>query len=479
MEYRISTLIPSASKQAGKRAIAIGFILAVALGVVIPSYLGLAGSSVQAVLALPVALLLCALFFAEKKAVFFVILIFRSASDIVFESARSSIPGGGPGIGGLVNAAVIALAVFVATSEEIKQRKPLLLAWAWFFCSTCYGLALSPTKGESVRLILAWVSNFAVFYCALHFVASISDFKNALRVIVMSSVIPVAYGLYGIATGSVIGIAGTRVQSTFAHPNIFAFYLALVIGIVFFQIKSPLLAGRLWRRSLLFVWMAVLLIMLLTTQTRSAWLASLLMFLWFGLFFERRYLLYIFALCCLALLIEPIRDRIIDLNAPEVETSQTRLDSFRWRVELWASGLGWMDIKNYLFGYGIGAFSEYAPVFYDKSDGIHWDAHNVYVQWFFDVGLVGLVCYTWIHCRILYLLRRLAKIDQILGFVVPLTVISYLTVSFSDNMMFYLAFNWYYWFFLGAASALLYLAPNAVEHVSATEPLKGEVVVCN
>src|SRR5439155_7959837 len=109
---------------------------------------------------------------------------------------------------------------------------------------------------------------------------------------------------------------------------------ALVISIVFYQLKSSLLPGSAWKKAALFIWMGALLTMLLATQTRSAWLVCMLMFLFFGLLFERRYLLYILALCCLALLIEPIRDRIIDLSAPEVETSQSRLDSFRWRVEL-------------------------------------------------------------------------------------------------------------------------------------------------
>jgi hypothetical protein len=32
-------------------------------------------------------------------------------------------------------------------------------------------------------------------------------------------------------------------------------------------------------------------------------------------------------------------------------------------------------------------------------------------------------------------------------------LIEYLFFAFSDNMLDYLAFNWYYWFFIGAACA--------------------------
>jgi O-antigen ligase len=452
-------------------------VFAIVLGVGIPAYLSVVGSSIAALSALPLALFLGILFFAERKTFFFLILSVRSACDIVFESARSSFASGGPGIGGLVNAAIIGLMILIFSKEDLVRKKPLLMAWAWFFCTTCYGLLLSPSKPEGVRFVLAWVSNFAVFYCASYFVISVNDFKNVLRVIVASSIVPVAYGLYALASGVPPVVAG-RVQSTFTHPNIFAFYLVLVICIVFYQLKSSLFVAKAWKKAMLFIWMTALFGMLLSTQTRSAWLVCILMFLFFGLLFERRYLIYIFALCCLALLIEPIRDRIIDLSAPTVTTSQTQLDSFRWRVELWIAGLSWMEVKHYLLGYGIGGFSENSPIFFERSDGIHWDAHNVYVQWFFDVGLIGLAGYAWLHCRLLYLLRQLSRIDRVLSFIVILTVVSYLTVSFSDNMMFYLAFNWYYWFFLGAASSLLTVANIDAQRTSIPNGADSKIVVC-
>lgn len=427
---------------------------ALALGAGIPLYLAITGDGAAAVFALPLTVALAALFFARKKTFFFLVLAARSACDLVFESVRLSVAGGGPGLGGFVNASIIGLALLVVSKDEVMRRKPVLTAWAWFFGTTAYGFLLAPSKGESLRFILAWVSNFAVFYCAAVFVTSMKDFRTVLRVIVASSILPVACGIVQVAGAGLAALSSSRIQGTFTHPNIFAFYLAFVICIVFYQIKSPLQGGGLVRKAVLALWMAVLAGMLVCTQTRSAWLVCMAMFFSFGLLYERRYLLYLLAGCCLALLVEPIRERIIDLSAPEVVTSQTKLDSFRWRVELWTAAFEWMEVKRALFGYGIGAFSENAPVFFARGDGIHWDAHNVYVQWLFDVGVIGLAAYGWIHCRLLYLLRPLAQVDRLLRFIVMVTVVSYLTVSFSDNMMFYLAFNWYYWLFLGAVSSL-------------------------
>jgi O-antigen ligase len=454
----------SGSKSANQHPGSLAILLlcamgAIAIGACLPLYLGGVGGHPLALLVFPVALVMLGLFFSEPRLFFFMIMAVRSACDGVFESARTS-TGTGPGIGALINASVIALALYLLSKEEIQKKKPILMAWGFFFVTAIYGLLLSPIRLEAARLVLAWVSNLAVFYCASYFVRSAKDFTLLLYVILVSSVAPVLYGIYVILASGLGSIGSLRIQSTFTHPNIFAFYLAFVINVVFCQLKTARHAPSGWARPFLFLWMVILLGMLVCTQTRSAWLTCILLFVFFGMLIERRYIVYILVACALALLFDPIRDRIFDLNAPEVETSQTRLDSFRWRVELWTAGLTWMEIKHYVFGYGIGAFSENAPIFFPRGDGIKWDAHNVYVQWFFEVGLVGLVGYTWIHLRLLYLSRMLFSIDKVMGFVVILTIVNYLMVSFSDNMMFYLAFNWYYWMFLGGAGSLLFCDPQ-------------------
>jgi hypothetical protein len=47
------------------------------------------------------------------------------------------------------------------------------------------------------------------------------------------------------------------------------------------------------------------------------------------------------------------------------------------------------------------------------------------------------------------------------GFLMLAIVIQYLIVSFSDNMFRYLVFNWYLWFIVGGACALVNLHPGS------------------
>ena len=151
-----------------------------------------------------------------------------------------------------------------------------------------------------------------------------------------------------------------------------------------------------------------------------------------------------------------VQDRLVDLAQGNEIVHQAKLNSFAWRLALWESALSWMDAKRYLLGYGIGGFNEHSAVFFNLSDGLKWDAHNVYVQWFYDVGAIGLAAFLWIFVRLIYLLRPLFSIDRLAAFTAISLIVSYLLIALSDNMMFYLVYNWYFCFAIGATCALLY-----------------------
>jgi O-antigen ligase len=80
-------------------------------------------------------------------------------------------------------------------------------------------------------------------------------------------------------------------------------------------------------------------------------------------------------------------------------------------------------------------------------------AHNAYLGILFETGIIGLLSYLFIFFAIL------KKISLKLSIILKKTsfeyaiifsyVLSYMVSSFSDNMLYYLAFNWYFWFFIG------------------------------
>ena len=150
-----------------------------------------------------------------------------------------------------------------------------------------------------------------------------------------------------------------------------------------------------------------------------------------------------------ALLVPEIRDRLLDLGSGTEAVGYAKLNSFAWRLSIWESGLQWMRPSHYLFGYGVEAFRHFSQTFFPSANKMDWGAHNVYVQWFFDAGVIGLCAYLFLYARMVLALKALFKADRLASFITIAIVIVYLVVSSSDNMFGYLVFNWYFWFVVG------------------------------
>jgi O-antigen ligase len=149
------------------------------------------------------------------------------------------------------------------------------------------------------------------------------------------------------------------------------------------------------------------------------------------------------------MLIPSVQQRIMDLDAGNSMANYAKLNSFAWRVLLWDSALKWMSASRYFTGYGVEAFGFYAPLFFPMAGNTEWSAHNVYVQLFFDVGLLGLLAYFAVFYQCFRALLKYYKRDRLAAGILMCALVQYLVVSASDNMLGYLAFNWYFWTAMG------------------------------
>lgn len=431
-------------------------LLAILTGLAIPAFVGAVDGRPAHALALPALLLLAMLLLYSRVLLLMAILLLRAAGDVFFDSTRIALGSAQIGVGGLVNAFVILIAVLLVIEQPRLLPRKMAMLWLPFLLVGLCGVLQAPAPGDAVRLYLAQVSYCAVFVSAFYIVRTPGDFKRCVRIVLLSSLLPLLYGVVDIAVqGGVHGPNGARLQSTFAHPNIYAFYLTLVIALGLYVLKSATytLSGR--QRVGLSAYLLVLLAMLALTQTRSAWIACFGLFFAYGLLFERRYLLYLLLMPVLALAIPEVRERVLELGTGNEVRQYAKLNSFAWRLYIWESGLAWMRPSHYLFGYGVDAFAYYSPTFFPLAGKTHFGAHNVYVQWLFELGAIGLCAYLWLFARLLAVLKGLLARDRLAGFIVIALVLQYLAVSASDNMAAYLAFNWYFWFVAGAGCALL------------------------
>ncbi len=424
--------------------------IAVVFGLALPVLASALDGSLAKLAALPALLLLGGLFVFNKRLLLLCVLLLRASGDIVLESTR--VGSGGSfslGLGGAINALIILIALlFVVEKPKLLPRKAWV-PWMILLGIATIGMVVSPDKGAALKIVLGLCSYFAVFVCAFYVVRTPEQFRSMVLLVVASSLIPAAYGFVSTALNARGGLSGFRLQSTFGHPNIFAFYLTLAIALGLYVIKSAQFKLDQFKRFALAGYLGLLFLLLLLTQTRSAWVACFLIFLLYGIKYERRYLVYMLILATLALLIPSVQERILQLDSGNTVTTYAKLNSFAWRTYLWSSGLNWMSSSHYLFGYGVEAFPYYSPLFFPLSGGVKWGAHSVFVQWFFDTGLVGMVTYLAIFYQVLRVLIRYQKQDSLGGVILICTLIEYIVVSASDNMLSYLAFNWYFWLVMG------------------------------
>lgn len=370
------------------------------------------------------------------------LLLVRASCDPLLDALRGQDDGMGPGA--LLNLLMLLAALRLALLRPHPLAAPILPMWAPFLLAGLASVVVAPDTAGALRLTLVQASYCAAYALPFWLIRSARDRLRWLRLLLCSSFLPAGWALAELAQGD----SGLRLQATFSHPNIFAFYLLLMVALLLYLLRVERPAPV--TRRLLWAYMLLLLTLLVLTRTRSAWAGCLTLFVVYGCLVERRFLLYALLAPALLLANEEVRLRLADIAAGAYD-AQGQLNSYAWRVLLWRAGLHWMDGAHWLYGYGLESFRFYSPRFFPLPGQDSWDPHNVYIQLYFETGALGLAAYGWLFLR---LLRRLwlAAASWPAAVIVLAMVLAYILTSWSDNMLYYLSFNWYFWFFAGSFS---------------------------
>ncbi len=392
----------------------------------------------------------------------FFLLFFRASLDPLLDLTKS----GGIGLGALLNLLTLLILFVIVAKFKFEIPLSLLKIWGAFLLLGLMSILLSPEKIASMRSFFSILTYFSFFTFAFYLLKSKDDLKGFIKLIIYSSVIPFSFTLMEfISPEESITKDGFRLFGSFSHPNIFAFYLVLIASLCFYALKSTLI--RFDSRFLMHVKVIFLasLVCLIATKTRSAWIAMAVVFIVYGVMVERRYLLYISIISVLALMIPSVHERIIDLfSGGSIDNiAEEGLNSLAWREIVWLASLDYILDKP-IMGHGYDTFSYYSLEFTPLEGASGFDAHNVYVQIAFDMGFLGLLAYLIIFAGILIRLFKLIGYDKKGGVVLLGLLLSYLLVGFSDNMLFYLSYNWYFWFLMGV---FYYLPPQLARETDA------------
>ena len=218
-------------------------------------------------------------------------------------------------------------------------------------------------------------------------------------------------------------------------------------------------------RLITFLIMSVLALGLLLTYTRIAWISALLFFVLIGLKYYRKILIYsVVATALFYAVFYPVNSILIDnfnvnlqsINVISRLTARNEeSDSISWRQDVTLKVIPLM-LDRPLLGYGYGSFAKV----WDDYKGVAnlWDAtseaHNDYLKVGFESGAVGLLLFLSIFTVILFKQIRYGLKNNFNNLVFIGSILVYLVLSLSDNMLHHTPVAWWMWTVWGVWGAM-------------------------
>jgi O-antigen ligase len=392
------------------------------------------------------------------RAVVYGVLLTRASCDPVFNLLGGDT--GSMGFGAILNALAISIAFVLLVQWPLTAPFSIFGIWGPFlliaFASTLY----APDFFAALRLALVLLSYWAFFIIPFFLWRSPNDVSRFVMLVVGSSIIPSLYALVDIARG-LPNMSEFRLQSTFSHANIYAFYLVLLLGLALYVRSSRIIRVTPQVRFLVTLYIPFLLVLLMLTKTRSAWVTFGLVFLVYAIRIDRKFLAGLLLIPVLVAINPSVIDRLVDVTEPtEIDSfaqlnDSSRLNSYEWRQALWESAIPQI-IDKPLLGHGLESFKPSTPGFFPLIGPEGIDGHNFYLQTGFEMGLLGVLAWGWLLVSITRQILKGRRRDPPGVLIILCILIGYVLECYSDNMHFYLSFNWYFWFVIGTICAWVY-----------------------
>jgi O-antigen ligase len=392
------------------------------------------------------------------RTVVYGLLLIRASCDPVFTVLGAG--DGSMGLGAILNVVAIAVTLLLVAKAPSTAPFPVIGIWGPFllivFAATCY----APDFTAASRLAFVFLSYWSFFIIPFLIWRAPGDLSRFLMLVVASSIVPSLYALVDIAQGA-SNMADFRLFSTFSHPNIYAFYLVLLIGLALYVRSSRIIQVTPTVRRLMTLYIPYLIVLLMLTKARSAWIACGLILVVYALRIDRKFLFGLLLIPMLAIADPSAVDRLTEVTGTTEFDSfkqlneTNRLNSYVWRQALWESAIPQIFEKP-LLGHGLESFKPSTPSFFALVGPLGIDGHNLYLQVGYEMGAAGFLALLWLLGSVAGQILKGRRRDPP-GVLIILGIwVGYVLECYSDNMHFYLSFNWYFWFVMGTICAWVY-----------------------
>lgn len=281
--------------------------------------------------------------------------------------------------------------------RRVDYRRTPFFLWIVAFVLLSLVSALGGvTPTASLKIFLIYFSFMLAFPLLTNLIKTERDFSRLATVVILSAFLVSAYGVFqnfflssttqSWVDSSMFSEIEKRVYSTLDNPNVLGEYLILFIPLAvacFFRAKDTL------SKSVYFLMNLCMVLCLLYTWSRGAWVGTVLALGFFLLQKDRRWL--IVGLCALCLMPSVLPASILHRLTSIGNMNDT---STAYRVSVWQGSL--RLIADYgLSGVGLGsdAFLRIYPKYALNGAEYALHSHNFYLQWIVDMGFGGIVVY--------------------------------------------------------------------------------------
>ncbi|PIP28289.1 MAG: hypothetical protein COX29_01975 [Candidatus Moranbacteria bacterium CG23_combo_of_CG06-09_8_20_14_all_35_22] len=339
-----------------------------------------------------------AIFLINNQLGFFLLLLIRPLLDVLTNFNIISIGDLSFNVSAIFAIITIVLTILVYFESKVNLQELKTKRFWWIFLAiTFVSIVISIDKFSSLTEWTRLLSIYAFFLLGYLIIKTKDDFIKLLEIIVFSGLIPSFFALYQFVndSGMTLPMEGitNRIYGTFAHPNLLAYYLVLILSILGYLL---LIKKGLFINSALAVFYTVILIL---TFTRGAWLALIFIFFIVGAVKYRKMLFaLIIVLLTIYVLVEPIRMRVNALYQYNPDSS------IEWRKNIWKDGFS-IAKEKILIGHGTGTAHKIILEARREKAGSP-DPHNDYLKLLIENGIIGVLSYLSIIVALLYNLAK-------------------------------------------------------------------------
>lgn len=425
-------------------------------------------SNIFSFILLGILILTIVLFRVSLNILFYLLLFARPSLDImgrysiVISNDLPSI-----NISGILAVLSIIVSIVIIYRSKISILSiPLSFIFIVLFLSYILFTFLSTYPIISINELIRSLSFLLMYFTGYLLIRSKEDCINFIKIVIMSSIIPVIVGYMQLFNGAGLytnpGFEN-RIAGTFGHPNVLGYFLLIIISLMVYLLFENNILVQSKLKSIFILYGISLVILLISTYTRGAWIGLFVLLIGVSLIkFPRVAIIYTgITIPIVGVVLSgyfwiqqtiwqgliPIQDipvigRVVGLFSGDPS------DSIIWRQVMWVDMYD-KAMTRPLIGYGTGTIE----IIVEEVRGVSLGAlevHNDYIKVFVEMGIIGLVVYLLFITSILYslIIRIKSRQDTLLLIITFIAIAIYLS-SIWDNLLRQTAVMWIFFAILG------------------------------